>query len=167
MLTLPTLVAEIAARLEERKLMLATAESCTGGLMAHVLTNVSGSSAWFAGGVVAYSNALKEILLGVDKNVVASHGAVSEECVRAMARGVCSKLGTGVGIAVSGIAGPTGGTPEKPVGTVWIGWALEDIVWAERFQFEGNREEIKVQAVRAGLKGLVDAFRKIVSSEQE
>lgn len=138
--------------------MLATAESCTGGLLASTLTNLPGSSAWFHGGVVAYSNALKMGLLGVPEDVIAENGAVSEAVVLAMARGALllpgMPQGRGCALSVSGVAGPTGGTREKPVGTVWMAWAWPGGARAERFLFRGSRTSVKAQSVAAALFGL-------------
>lgn len=150
-----TLVDELAGNLKSKGWRLATAESCTGGLIASELTNVSGSSDWFEGGVVAYSNSVKQSLLGVPGDVLARHGAVSREVVQAMARGVAERLGARCALAVSGIAGPTGGTPEKPVGTVWIGWSVNGEDSAERFLFDGGRLEVKRQSALAALAGLI------------
>lgn len=139
--------------------MLATAESCTGGLLASTLTNLSGSSAWYHGGVVAYSNELKSGLLGVPPEVIAQHGAVSEPVVLAMAQGALSlpgmPEGRGCAVAISGIAGPTGGTREKPVGTVWIAWAWPGGSRAESFLFRGARTSVKGQSVAGALFGMV------------
>jgi len=147
-------VRELAEKLKERGLTLATAESCTGGLIACELTNVSGSSDWFVGGVVAYANSAKEGLLGVPRETLLAHGAVSRETVLAMAAGAAKRLGADCALAVSGIAGPTGGTPEKPVGTVWIGWSVEGSASAERFLFPGDRLAVKRASALAALKGL-------------
>lgn len=148
---LAALVGEAARR---RKVMLATAESCTGGLVAGALTAVAGSSDWFAGGVVAYANAVKTTVLGVPQEVLAAHGAVSAECVIAMARGVCRVLGTSGAVAISGIAGPGGGTPTKPVGLVWMAWVVEDTCAVRSFHFSGDRAAVRTAAVRAALVGL-------------
>jgi PncC family amidohydrolase len=130
---------------------LVTAESCTGGLLADAITDVSGSSGYFLGGVVAYSNALKEALLGVRAETLASHGAVSEPTAREMARGARERLGADVALAVTGIAGPTGGTPEKPVGLVYIALAAADAEWCERHIWSGSRPSNKAKSVEAAL----------------
>jgi nicotinamide-nucleotide amidase len=148
------LVAEIGDRLRSRRMTLSTAESCTGGLLGHVLTNLPGSSDWYVGGVVAYANRLKTGLLNVSAALIEREGAVSEGCVRAMVQSVCALTASGCGLAITGIAGPGGGTAVKPVGTVWIGWSLEGRVWTERFRFTGSREEIKLQSVCAALEEL-------------
>jgi nicotinamide-nucleotide amidase len=158
------LVAEIGDRLRSRGTTLSTAESCTGGLLGHVLTNLPGSSDWYVGGVVAYANRLKTGLLNVSEALIEREGAVSEGCVRAMVKSVCALTGSGCGMAITGIAGPGGGTAVKPVGTVWIGWSLEGRVWAERFRFTGSREEIKLQSVRGALEELKEKLE--VDTEQ-
>jgi PncC family amidohydrolase len=146
---------EIVARvLTEQRLTIAVAESCTGGLIAHQLTNVSGSSAYFVGGVVAYSNQVKERMLGVSSETLSSYGAVSEECAREMARGVRRLLDTDVAISSTGIAGPSGGTPEKPVGLVYVALAAEDLERCERHLWSGDRWENKQQTCEAALEML-------------
>ena len=150
------IVGRIAKGLFSRSWHLGVAESCTGGLIAHSLTNFSGSSEWFKGGVVAYANSVKESLLHVPGAVLAEHGAVSEETVLAMARGVCKALGTEAGLSVSGIAGPSGGSADKPVGTVWVAWAISGHVDAKCFHFSGTRADIKSQAAHAALEGLAE-----------
>lgn len=143
--------------------MLATAESCTGGLLASTLTNLPGSSGWFHGGVVAYSNALKSGLLGVDPALIEAHGAVSEPVVLAMAQGALALPGMpvdrGCAVAVSGIAGPSGGTREKPVGTVWVAWAWPGGRRAECFLFRGARASVKAQSVAGALFGMMTFVR--------
>lgn len=139
---------------------LATAESCTGGLIAHEVTNIPGSSRWFAGSVVAYSNWIKQNVLGVPEVVLEAHGAVSREAVLAMVQGVRHLLGTRAALAVSGIAGPDGGTLEKPVGTVWMAWALDDVTHSKRYHFSGTRLDIKQQTAQAALAGMRDMLRK-------
>lgn len=140
----------------KRRLALAVAESCTGGLISHRITNVSGSSGYFLGGVTAYANEVKIKLLGVSLETLEKNGAVSAETVLQMARGVRLALGADVGISTSGIAGPTGGTPEKPVGTVWIGFSNTDGEEARHFVFQGERLSVKEQATEAALQLLVD-----------
>ena len=139
---------------------LVTAESCTGGWIAKICTDLPGSSSWFRGGVVAYSNELKVGLLGVRPETLASEGAVSDAVVREMALGALARLDGDVAIAVSGIAGPDGGTPDKPVGTVWVAWAVRDPtgsrVRAEEARFGGDRERIRRQAVHRALAGLLE-----------
>lgn len=163
---------------------MATAESCTGGMIAAMCTDVAGSSAWFKGGVVAYDNAVKKSLLGVLPSVLEAHGAVSGEVVRHMAEGALCACGAQAAVAVSGVAGPGGGTPEKPVGTVWIGIAVEEnpgacsfdvddlnktlpgcfrvtsaerafIVYAIHHVFSGDRAAIRKQASEQALEELI------------
>lgn len=139
--------------LKARHQTIATAESCTGGRLAAALNAQSGSSAYYMGSVVAYDNTIKEQVLGVKHDTLAEYGAVSEQTVREMAEGVRALMNTDYAIATSGIAGPTGGTPDKPVGTVWIAWATPDGTVAERFQFgvAREREQITQRAVTAAL----------------
>lgn len=152
-------IAELTARLAElmqgRGLMLATAESCTGGMIAAACTDLAGSSAWFERGFVSYSNAAKTQLLGVPADCIASHGAVSEPVARAMAQGALTHSAAQVAVAVTGVAGPGGGSPDKPVGTVWIAWAMADQVRAERMQFSGDRAAVRQATVEHALRGLV------------
>ncbi len=143
---------KVGELLSQRGWTLAVAESCTGGLVGHRITNVSGSSAYFEGGVISYSNEVKEHVLGVPLETLIDHGAVSKETVLAMARGVRRLLGTDVAVSITGIAGPTGGTPEKPVGLVYIGLAAEDAESAEKHIWAGDRESNKAQTAEAALK---------------
>jgi PncC family amidohydrolase len=143
---------KVGELLSQRGWTLAVAESCTGGLVGHRITNVSGSSAYFEGGVISYSNEVKEHVLGVPLETLIDHGAVSKETVLAMARGVRHLLGTDVAVSITGIAGPTGGTPEKPVGLVYIGLAAEDAESAEKHIWAGDRESNKAQTAEAALK---------------
>lgn len=135
--------------------MLATAESCTGGLIAATCTDLAGSSEWFERGFVTYSNAAKTELLGVDAALISEHGAVSEAVVRAMAAGALSHSHAQVAIAVTGIAGPGGGSADKPVGTVWLGWAGPDGVLTERCQFGGDRAAVRAATVQHALQRLL------------
>ncbi len=146
-----TLEAALGRMLAERGLTIAVAESCTGGLVLHRLTNTSGSSAYVVGGVVAYSNDVKMSALGVEEEALAQHGAVSEVVARQMARGVCKHLGADVGISTTGVAGPTGGTPEKPVGTVWIGYADARGDFAQFNRFGKDRAMNKTRSATAAL----------------
>ncbi|MCL6622918.1 MAG: CinA family protein [Syntrophobacterales bacterium] len=141
--------------LRRRGLTLAVAESCSGGLLCHLLTNVPGASDYFLGGVVTYSNRAKAELLKVPEATLAAHGAVSAETALAMVRGVRTLFQADVGVAVTGIAGPTGGTPAKPVGTVFIAVAAPGGVEARRFAFQGTREDIKTQTAQAALTWLM------------
>jgi PncC family amidohydrolase len=142
---------EVARLLLTLGITIAVAESCTGGLICHRLTNISGSSDYLERGVVAYSNSAKIELLGVSSQVIDEHGAVSEMCVRAMANGIKQLAGTELGLSISGIAGPTGGTPEKPVGTVYMALAWKEHVQCWTYFFEGSRAEIKQQASEEAL----------------
>lgn len=135
----------------ERGFTVAVAESCTGGLVGHRLTGVPGSSAYFERGVMVYSNRAKEDLLGVPAEVLRVHGAVSAPCAEAMARGICAASGAPCGVAVTGIAGPSGGTPAKPVGTVFVGVAVSGDVEARRFRFVGDRASVKWQSSQMAL----------------
>jgi PncC family amidohydrolase len=147
---------EAGRLLRERKLKLALAESCTGGLLGSRITDVPGSSEYFVGGVVAYAYEAKVTLLGVSWDTLNSRGAVSRETVLEMARGVRRVMNADLALSVSGIAGPGGGTAEKPVGTTWIALAAADTERAEVFQFPGDRADIKDSAVDAALEILLD-----------
>lgn len=142
----------------------ATAESCTGGWIAKALTDIAGSSACFAHGIVSYSNAAKETLLGVSADTLRVHGAVSEAVVREMAEGVLKRSGADFGVAVSGIAGPGGGSADKPVGTVWFAWASRtprvEGVEATLHRLTGDRAAIRSQSVVLALEGLRDQLRR-------
>ncbi|HEX9626658.1 MAG TPA: CinA family protein [Acidiferrobacterales bacterium] len=152
-----SLVAELGALLKARQAFLAVAESCTGGLLAKRLTDVAGSSDWFERGLVTYSNRSKQELLGVGPDLLAQSGAVSRECCEAMARGLLVMTPADWGLAVTGIAGPGGGSPEKPVGLVWFGWAQRHgAVEVESRQFGGTREDIRAAATEAALQGLLE-----------
>jgi nicotinamide-nucleotide amidase len=153
---LAALAARLGRALEARNLRVATAESCTGGWIAKSLTDVAGSSRWVEGGVVAYSNSAKSSLLGVPAGIVAAHGAVSEQVVRAMAEGARARFGVPLTVAVSGVAGPDGGTPDKPVGTVWFAWASGRQTTAARELFAGDREAVRRQCVALALRRLIE-----------
>ncbi len=149
------LAGEAAIEVQQCRLMLVTAESCSGGWIAKTLTDLPGSSSWFDAGVVTYSYQAKEALLGVNPHTIERTGAVSEETVLEMVSGALARFGAGVAVAVTGIAGPSGGTPDKPVGTVWIGWKRRGgYGHAQLFQFPGDREAIRRQTVAAALIGL-------------
>lgn len=149
------LAGEVAGLMRERKLMLVTAESCTGGFIAKVLTDLPGSSSWFDAGVVTYSYEAKEALLGVNPRTLERTGAVSEETVLEMVSGALARFGAGAAVAVTGIAGPGGGTEDKPVGTVWIGWKRRGgYAHAKVFHFDGDRDAIRRRTVAAALSGL-------------
>ena len=142
--------------LTERGLTLAVAESCTGGLLGHRLTNVPGSSTYFLGGIVAYSYDAKERLLGVRHNTLYDHGAVSEPTALEMAQGVRRMLGSDIGLSVTGIAGPGGGLPGKPVGLTWIGLSARDHDEARRFIWNLDREGNKMESAEAALAMALD-----------
>ena len=152
---LATWAVQVAADVQQHKLMVVTAESCTGGWIAKTLTDLPGSSAWFDAGVVTYSYGAKEALLGVNPRTLERTGAVSEETVLEMVSGALARFGAGMAVAVTGIAGPSGGTPEKPVGTVWIGWKRRGgYARAKLFHFAGDREAVRRQTVAAALAGI-------------
>jgi nicotinamide-nucleotide amidase len=153
--TLDGLARRLGARLLAQGWMAATAESCTGGWIAKTLTDIAGSSAWFDRGFVTYTNEAKQDLLGVRADTLAAHGAVSEATVREMVAGALARSRAGVAVAVSGVAGPTGGSADKPVGTVWLAWGdRAGAVRAERCRFDGDREAVRRQAVARALQGL-------------
>jgi len=141
--------------LKQMGLTLSLAESCTGGLIAHRITNIPGSSNYFLGGVVAYSNEAKEKIVGVPHETLLRYGAVSEESARAMAEGARRLLASDLALAVTGIAGPTGGTPEKPVGLVYIALAAEEEMRCERHIWSGDRLQNKAQSAEAALEMLI------------
>lgn len=153
---LMALAQDVAAALRARGWRVATAESCTGGWIAKVMTDLAGSSDWFDLGVVTYSNAAKRILLGVRAETLANDGAVSRECAAEMVSGTLACYGADIAVAVTGIAGPSGGSPDKPVGTVWIAWQRRDSeVRTAVFRFDGDRETVRRQTVAAALEGLL------------
>lgn len=156
---LEALAMRVAEAMQQRRLMLATAESCTGGWIAKALTDLSGSSAWFEAGVVSYSNEAKEKLLGVRRATLERTGAVSEETALEMVTGALDRLPAQVAVAVTGIAGPTGGTADKPVGTVWIGWQRQGgKARAKLFHFAGGRESVRRQTVAMALIGVLETL---------
>lgn len=136
-----------------------TAESCTGGWIGKTCTDLPGSSRWFLGGAIVYANEAKTGVLGVEPAALREHGAVSEPVVRAMAAGVLERLGGDVSVAVSGVAGPDGGTPDKPVGSVWLAWGRRSGAWIEVVtaleRFDGDRDAVRRQAVARALEGLL------------
>ena len=150
-------VVQLGEALRARGAMLATAESCTGGLIAATCTSVAGSSDWFERGFVTYSNAAKTEMLGVDAALIAAHGAVSAEVACAMAEGALRHSKASLAVAVTGVAGPGGATPGKPVGTVWLALARRDgASEAERFLFAGDRTAVREQTVQHALRRLLD-----------
>ena len=147
--------ARLGERLRAARQMLVTAESCTGGWIAKAVTDVPGSSSWFDCGMAAYSYEAKQAMLGVNPLTLEVHGAVSRECVVEMVSGALVHSGATVAVAVTGIAGPTGGTEDKPVGTVWIAWKRRGgYPIAEKFGFDGDRDAVRRQTVAAALHGL-------------
>jgi len=147
----------VGQKLHAKGWMLATAESCTGGWVAQIITAIPGSSAWFDRGFVTYSNRAKQDMLGVNPATLEEHGAVSEETVREMAAGALAKSTAHIGVAISGIAGPGGGSKKKPVGTVCIGWAMVDgEPLSTTCRLSGDREEVRSRAVAAALRGLIE-----------
>ena len=148
-------VEELARRLLARGWLLATAESCTGGMIAAACTDLSGSSQWFERGFVTYSDTAKTELLGVDGALLRQHGAVSEAVVRAMAQGGVARSRAQVSVAVTGVAGPTGGSPDKPVGTVWFGFMVAGQLTSERRHFDGDRAAVRSATVAHALEGLL------------
>jgi len=149
-------VATLAGLLESRGWRISTAESCTGGGLAKALTDRPGSSAWFEFGFVTYGNNAKLDLLGVSKETLAANGAVSQAVAEEMARGAREASGADLAVAITGVAGPTGGSADKPVGTVWLAWAGPgDLVGAELRNFPGDRAAIRSQAVAAALDGTI------------
>ncbi len=153
------LVERLATQLQQRQWMLATAESCTGGLIAAACTDLSGSSNWFERGFVSYSNTAKNELLGVEAAQIERHGAVSEEVARAMAAGALAHSQAQVAVAVTGVAGPTGGTPDKPVGLVWFGYALPGQLLSEKMNFPGDRAAVRAATVQHALSRLLELMR--------
>jgi nicotinamide-nucleotide amidase len=146
-----TMASVVGALLKKKGWTISVAESCTGGLLGSLITEIAGSSEWFDRGFVTYSNAAKTALLGVKAATIAEHGAVSEPVVREMAAGAREKSGSPIALAITGVAGPGGGTPEKPVGTVWIACATPDTVDARKLQFPGDRERVRLAAAYAAM----------------
>ncbi len=162
--TLADAVQALALALRARQWRLATAESCTGGLIAAACTDLAGSSDWFERGFVTYSNAAKTDLLGVDPAVIQAHGAVSQEVAAAMAQGALQRAPVQLAVAVTGIAGPGGAVPGKPVGTVWLGWGTAAGVHTERLQLSGDRAAVRAATVLAALQRLQQAVVSVSSS---
>ena len=150
------LTSRLAEVLQREQRMLATAESCTGGMIAAACTDLSGSSNWFERGFVTYSNAAKTELLGVDAKLIEQHGAVSEVVARAMAFGAVRHSAAQVAVAVTGVAGPTGGSVDKPVGTVWFGFMVEGTLSSETRRFDGDRASVREATVRHALQRLLE-----------
>ena len=151
---LDAILTDISSQLLARGEMLATAESCTGGLIAAACTDLAGSSQWFERGFVTYSNAAKTELLGVDAALIDQHGAVSDPVARAMAEGAITRSRAQASVAVTGVAGPTGGSAEKPVGTVWLAWHVDGRTHSELRHFAGGRAAVRMATVRHALARL-------------
>jgi nicotinamide-nucleotide amidase len=158
--TLYELAERLGAELKQRGLMIATAESCTGGWIAQAITAVPGSSEWFERGYVTYTYISKREMLGVRSETLGTHGAVSEETVREMALGAVERSHAQVSVAVSGTAGPSGGSPGKPVGTVCFAWAVENAVESETRHFGGDREAVRRAAVVHALTGVLKSLSR-------
>jgi len=158
---LTILASEVGKQLKLNDFYLVTAESCTGGGIAYIITEIAGSSAWFERSFITYSNAAKRELLGVPADILENFGAVSEQTVLAMARGALARSHAQISVAVSGIAGPDGGTVDKPVGTVWIAWALSNRQNAQRFQFDGDRRAVREQTIQHALQGVLSELQAI------
>lgn len=148
-------ISELSKILLKRNWLCSTAESCTGGLLGATFTSMHGASSWYAGGFITYSNELKQTLLCVPKQIIERYGAVSEQCVIHMAEGACKATNTEISIAISGIAGPDGGSIEKPVGTVWIGFSVHGILSSQLLQLIGDRAEIRNQATELAVLGII------------
>ncbi|HEY8887011.1 MAG TPA: nicotinamide-nucleotide amidase [Gallionella sp.] len=160
-----TLAAQVGTLLKSHGMMLAAAESCTGGGVAQAITGVAGSSAWFERGFVTYSNLSKQQMLGVREATLRQHGAVSEMTVREMVAGALANSAAQVALSVSGIAGPDGGTADKPVGTVWFAWGVKNgETHAQCYQLDGKRDEVRSQAVRIALQGVADLLDKLTET---
>jgi len=149
------LAIRVGNKLRDARLMLATAESCTGGMVATAITDISGSSGWFERGFVTYSNQAKAEMIGVPPELIEKYGAVSEPVAHAMAEGALRNSRAQVSLAITGVAGPGGGTPEKPVGMVSFGWSNRLHTSVETLVFKGDREQIRVQAAVHALRGLL------------
>ncbi len=165
MLNTDDTVQALAQALRARGWWLATAESCTGGLVAARCTDLSGSSQWFERGFVTYSNAAKTEALGVDAALLQAHGAVSEAVARAMAEGARRSARVDVALSTTGIAGPEGGSPAKPVGTVWMAWALPGATHATEHHFAGDRAQVRQAAVETALRTLLDLLNASVATK--
>jgi nicotinamide-nucleotide amidase len=160
--TIPLLAKQLGDLLMQRHLRCAVAESCTGGGLSAAMTDIPGSSQWFDRGFVTYSNQAKEELLGVSADVIQTHGAVSEAVVSEMALGAIANSAAEISVSISGIAGPGGGSMDKPVGTVWIGFAGADQpIQAHCYVFPGDRQAIRQQAVEKALQGLIQCIKSM------
>ncbi len=158
--SVPDLLRLAADLLQQKRWMLVTAESCTGGLIAAGCTELAGSSAWFERGFVTYSNEAKTESLGVDAALIAAHGAVSDAVVHAMTAGALANSRAQVALAVTGVAGPTGGSVDKPVGTVWFGWSVAGRLRTERRRFEGDRAAVRAATVQHAVRTLLQLLQQ-------
>lgn len=149
----------VADLMLKKQFFLAAAESCTGGLIAAACTDLAGSSQWFERGFVTYSNAAKTEMLGVDAVLIAQFGAVSEPVAAAMAQGAVKHSAAQISVAVTGVAGPTGGSEEKPVGTVWIAWCVNEDTTTELCHFDGDRATVRALTVQRALQGLIERLK--------
>jgi nicotinamide-nucleotide amidase len=164
---LHALAEQVGEALRSRRLSLVTAESCTGGWIAKMITDIPGCSEWFEAGMAAYSYEAKQAMLGVRPQTLEVHGAVSRETVIEMVSGALIHSGASVAVAVTGIAGPGGGTPDKPVGTVWIAWKRRGgYPQAQVFHFDGDREAVRRQTVSHALRGILDLVSNELISPQ-
>ncbi len=155
-----SVVAQLALRLSALQWKMSTAESCTGGMIAASCTDLAGSSAWFDRGFVTYANEAKSQMLGVPMELISTHGAVSELVARAMALGAVYRSQAQVALAVTGVAGPTGGSPEKPTGTVWLAWCIEGVASAQLMHFDGDRQQVRLATTAHALQGLLQRLPK-------
>ena len=155
---LETLAAQVGERLRERRALLVTAESCTGGWVSQAVTAIAGSSEWFERGFVVYSNAAKQELLGVRGETLQQHGAVSEQTALELATGALERSRGTITVAVTGVAGPSGGSGAKPVGLVCFGWATKEGAKSESRHFEGDREAVRRKSVERALQGVLEAL---------
>lgn len=160
---LEQLAVKVGNRLRDDRLMLATAESCTGGLVAAAITDISGSSQWFERGFVTYSNQAKTEMIGVPAELIDKHGAVSEPVARAMAEGALINSRAQVALSITGVAGPGGGTADKPVGMVCFGWSNRVTTLVETRHFKGDRTQVRSQAAQHALRGVIELLDKAES----
>ncbi|SFV00532.1 nicotinamide-nucleotide amidase [Polaromonas sp. YR568] len=158
--SIAVLCGQLAGVLQNKRWLLATAESCTGGMISAACTDLTGSSAWFERGFVTYSNEAKTELLGVDAALIRQHGAVSEEVARAMAAGAVDRSRAQVSVAVTGVAGPTGGSAAKPVGTVWFGFKVGEQLSSEMRRFDGDRAAVRSATVQHALQRLLELLHE-------
>ena len=156
--SLTALAARVGEQMRAKRALLVTAESCTGGWVAQAVTAIAGSSDWFERGFVVYSNAAKEQMLGVSRDTLQRHGAVSEQTARELARGALERSQGTIAVSITGVAGPGGGSAEKPVGLVWFAWATKQGVRSESRRFAGDREAVRRQSVVRALEGVLEVL---------